>query len=121
MADSVLLQPHYDAPVLSLSLLIAVFASYVALDLARRVQGPDRVVARLWMAGGALMMGSGIWSMHFVGMLAFQLPLPQPLGYAVPATLASWLAAVAVSRSSRWGKRTIRSPQSPSSPTGASF
>ena len=97
MADSVLLQPHYDAPVLSLSLLIAVFASYVALDLARRVQGPDRVVARLWMAGGALMMGSGIWSMHFVGMLAFQLPLPQPLGYAVPATLASWLAAVAVS------------------------
>ncbi|MFT3821439.1 MAG: EAL domain-containing protein [Rubrivivax sp.] len=98
MADlSPLLQPRYDLPVLALSLLIAVFSAYVALDLAHRVQGPDRVGARIWMAGGALVMGSGIWSMHFVGMLAFQLPLPQPLGYAVPATLASWLAAVAVS------------------------
>jgi diguanylate cyclase (GGDEF)-like protein len=51
--------------------------------------------AELWLLGGAVAMGSGIWSMHFVGMLAFSLPIP--LGYAFDYTALSWLIAVATS------------------------
>jgi diguanylate cyclase (GGDEF)-like protein len=90
-----LMTPHYDPGVVALSLAMATFAAYVALDLARRVHGADRLAARTWMAGGALVLGSGIWAMHFVGMLAFVLPIP--LGYGAGITAASWLAAVAVS------------------------
>ncbi len=91
---------RYDEFVVLLSLLIAVFASYVALDLARRVRGPDVVGARLWIAGGAFVMGSGIWSMHFVGMMAFK--VPTPLGYAPLTTFLSWCAAVGVSLLALW-------------------
>ena len=76
------------------SFFIASFASYVALDLAKRVRTPDRGVARTWWACGSVAMGTGIWCMHFVGMLAFTLPIA--LGYGAAMTV-SWLAAVAVS------------------------
>jgi len=48
----------------------------------------------VWAAATALVLGTGIWSMHFVGMLAFQLPIP--VGYNFTTTLASWAAAVLV-------------------------
>ncbi|MBV8503796.1 MAG: EAL domain-containing protein [Paucibacter sp.] len=89
------LAARYDAWVVAISIVIASFSSYVALDLARRVRGPDRKVATAWWAGGSVVMGSGIWSMHFVGMLAFNLPVP--LGYTALLTFASWVAAVVVS------------------------
>jgi diguanylate cyclase len=89
------LVPSYDAQVVGLSVLIATFASYVALDLARRVRTGDRLVALLWMTAGAFVMGSGIWAMHFVGMLAFSLPID--IGFDPSITAASWAAAVAVS------------------------
>jgi diguanylate cyclase (GGDEF)-like protein len=78
------------------SVVIAMLASYVTLDLARRVRRPDRAVARLWWIGGSLVMGTGIWAMHFVGMLAFSV-LPVELGYRYGPTFASWLAAVVTS------------------------
>jgi diguanylate cyclase (GGDEF)-like protein len=88
--------PSSYAPwVVAASLLIASFASYVALDLAKRVRTRDRGVAVSWWVGGSLAMGTGIWCMHFVGMLAFSLPIP--LGYTVVLTVASWVAGVAVS------------------------
>ena len=89
------LTPSYDLRVVAASFFIASFASYVALDLARRVRTPDRGVARTWWACGSVAMGTGIWCMHFVGMLAFKLPIA--LGYGAAMTLGSWLAAVAVS------------------------
>jgi diguanylate cyclase (GGDEF)-like protein len=89
------LQPYYEPGVVGLSLVVAVFASYVALDLARRVAGHDRSLRVVWIGGGGLVMGSGIWAMHFVGMLAFHLPVP--VGYLAGMTLLSWIAAVAVS------------------------
>ena len=79
----------------ALSYLIASFASYVALDLAKRVRTPDRLVALGWWLGGSVAMGTGIWSMHFVGMLAVTLPFAVGYGYVV--TALSWVAAVAVS------------------------
>jgi diguanylate cyclase (GGDEF)-like protein len=77
------------------SLLIATLASYVTLDLAKRVRADDSAVARSWWVGGSLTMGTGIWAMHFVGMFAYQLPID--LGYRAWPTLISWVAAAAVS------------------------
>jgi len=89
------LTPRYDLWVVAASILIAAFASYVALDLAKRVRTKDRGVGRSWWIGGSVAMGTGIWAMHFVGMLAFSVPIV--LGYTYGLTLASWIAAVAVS------------------------
>jgi diguanylate cyclase (GGDEF)-like protein len=89
------LATRYDPWAVVASLLLAMLAGYVALDLANRVRTPDRNVARWWWAGGSLALGSGIWSMHFVGMLAYELPFT--LGYGKVLTLASWVAAVLVS------------------------
>lgn len=75
-----------------LSFIVAVIASYVALDLASRVSSSTGKVARYWQIGGAVSMGTGIWSMHFIGMLAFQLPIQ--MGYDVSITLLSLLIAI---------------------------
>jgi diguanylate cyclase (GGDEF)-like protein len=85
----------YDPWGVIASLLIASFASYVALDLAKRVRSRDRGVELGWWLGGSVAMGTGIWCTHFVGMLAFSLPIA--LGYARGLTVASWVAAVVVS------------------------
>src|SRR5712675_71132 len=78
-----------------LSVLVATLASYTALDLATRITASKGRSATLWLVGGAFSMGTGIWSMHFIGMLAFSLPIP--MGYDVPMTLASMLLAIVVS------------------------
>ena len=70
------LHAGYSFSLVLVSILIASAASYTALDLAGRVtaaRGRERLA---WLAGGSLAMGVGIWSMHFVGMLAFHLPVP---------------------------------------------
>src|SRR2546430_17317631 len=82
----------YDLGLVALSVVIAIFASGAALDLANRVTAARGRARTLWLAGGAFAMGSGIWSMHYVGMLAFRLPVP--VLYNVPTVLASLLAAV---------------------------
>jgi diguanylate cyclase (GGDEF)-like protein len=89
------LTPRYDPWIVVASLAIAGFASYVALDLSRRVRTRERGVAVAWWIGGSLAMGTGIWAMHFVGMLAFSLPIA--LGYTRLLTFVSWFAGVAVS------------------------
>jgi diguanylate cyclase (GGDEF)-like protein/PAS domain S-box-containing protein len=83
----------YDSWLVALSVLIAIFAAYTALDLAARVALAEGRTAFHWLVGGAFSMGIGVWSMHFIGMLAFSLPIP--LAYDVPITLASVLPAVA--------------------------
>jgi diguanylate cyclase (GGDEF)-like protein len=86
----------YNSLVVLFSLLVAILASYTALELSGRIpmlRTPTQ--RRLWLAGGALALGMGIWSMHFIGMLAFQLPIA--IGYDVTLTLASGLLAVSVS------------------------
>ena len=86
----------YNSWLVLLSIAVASFASYVALDLASRVVAAQASrSAKFWLFGGALSMGTGIWSMHFIGMLAFQLPIP--MSYDIPITLGSLLIAVIVS------------------------
>lgn len=77
------------------SLMIAMFASYTALDMAGRVSESRGARAQWWLYGGSCAMGIGIWSMHFIGMLAFSLPVP--MGYDPLLTLLSLLIAVASS------------------------
>ena len=85
----------YNYWLVALSLVVASFASYAALDLATRLTAARGRPARYWLIGGAFSMGTGIWSMHFIGMLAFSLPVP--MGYDTPITLLSMLIAVVVS------------------------
>ncbi|WP_423194309.1 putative bifunctional diguanylate cyclase/phosphodiesterase [Cupriavidus sp. H18C2] len=91
-----MMSPSYDAILVLFSVLVAVLASYTALDMAGRISTAGRGrYARMWLAGGAVAMGVGIWSMHFIGMLAFRLPIP--LGYDPAITGASLLIAVLAS------------------------
>ncbi|MBA2683767.1 MAG: hypothetical protein H0U66_04695 [Gemmatimonadaceae bacterium] len=82
------------SPILvTISIVIACLASYTALDLAGRVtlaRARSRVV---WLAYASIAMGLGIWSMHFVGMLAFHMPVP--IAYDVPLVIMSALIAIA--------------------------
>jgi len=64
----------YNYALVALSVLIAMFASYAALDLAGRVTAAGGWTRAVWLLGGAGAMGIGIWSMHYIGMLAFILP-----------------------------------------------
>ncbi|MFL5494433.1 MAG: MHYT domain-containing protein [Gemmatimonadales bacterium] len=89
------LHAAYTPFLVVLSVLIASAASYTALDLAGRVTAAHGRERLAWLAGGSLAMGVGIWSMHFVGMLAFHLPVP--IGYALGRVLLSVLVAVAAS------------------------
>ncbi|MFO3706046.1 putative bifunctional diguanylate cyclase/phosphodiesterase [Xanthomonas codiaei] len=90
----------YNLGMVLLSLLVAVMASYTALHMAARTCASRGGIAAAWLVGGAIAMGIGIWSMHFVGMLAFRLPIP--LGYDVALTAYSMLAAVLASALALW-------------------
>lgn len=90
----------YDPGLVLVSVFIAAIASYAALDLASRVTAARGTARASWLSGGAFAMGIGIWSMHYIGMLAFQLPVP--VLYDVPTVLVSLLAAVFASAVALW-------------------
>ncbi len=92
---SATLNGSYDPLLVGLSIVIAVMASYAALDLAGRVTAASGTRRQLWLVGGASAMGLGIWSMHYIGMLAFSLPVP--VMYDWPTVLVSLAAAILAS------------------------
>jgi PAS domain S-box-containing protein len=85
----------YNYALVALSVLIAMFASYAALDLAGRVTAASGWTRAIWLLGGAGASGTGIWSMHYIGMLAFILPIP--VAYHWPTVLLSLFAAILAS------------------------
>src|ERR1700681_3411967 len=85
----------YNYPLVAPSVLIAIFASYAALDLAGRVTAAGGWTRAVWLLGGAGAMGTGIWSMHYIGMLAFI--LPTAVAYHWPTVLLSLFAAILAS------------------------
>src|SRR5258706_357598 len=90
------MQGTYDPWLVGLSIGVAVIDSYVALDLASRVAAARGTKgARYWLVGGTFSMGTGIWSMQFIGMLAFRMPMP--MDYDTGGTLLSLLIAVIAS------------------------
>lgn len=82
----------YDPALVALSISIAIFASYTALDLGGRAGRTAGSPRWGWIAGAAAAMGGGIWSMHFVGMLAFEMGMPA--AYDLATTLLSLAIAV---------------------------
>src|ERR1700739_446841 len=85
----------YNYALVALSVLIAIFASYAALDLAGRVTAAGGWTRSVLLLGGAGAMGTGIWSMHYIGMLAFILPIS--VAYHWPTVLLSLFAAILAS------------------------
>ena len=102
----------YHPGLVALSVFIASMAAYAALGLAGRISASGETSARrAWLITGAGAMGTGVWAMHFIGMLAFQLPVPVAydvgvtLASVVPAVLASAVVLLVISR------RTVSGPQ----------
>jgi two-component system sensor histidine kinase/response regulator len=98
------IQGFYDFRLVALSIVLAVLASYAALDLSGRVTFARGRTRAAWLCGGAFAMGIGIWSMHYVGMEALQLPVqvrydwPTVIVSMIAAILASAVALIVVSR-----------------------
>ncbi|VVP49831.1 putative signaling protein [Pseudomonas fluorescens] len=91
---------NYSPTLVIISLCVAILASYTALDLTERIATAKGRAVHLWTAGGAFAMGTGVWSMHFIGMLAFKLPID--LGYDVSLTLLSLLIGILSSGFALW-------------------
>src|SRR5687767_13232804 len=93
------MQATYNHWLVALSILVAMVVAYTALKLAARVADAEREgqakSGRLWLIGGSVAMGTGIWSMHFIGMLAFSLPIA--LRYGIGTTIASLVVAIVTS------------------------
>ena len=84
----------YDPYLVTLSILVAAFASYTALDLGAHLAAAPGPARRVWLAAAAITMGGGIWSMHFVAMLAFTMPMP--MSYDIGLTALSLMVAIFV-------------------------
>src|ERR1700694_5402329 len=84
----------HDPYLVALSILVASVASYTALDLSGHVGAARGFARSVWLAAAAITMGGGIWSMHFVAMLAFILPIP--MSYDVGLTALSLAVAIVV-------------------------
>lgn len=104
ISENALMTSRYDYGEVARSIVIAVVASYAALDLAGRVTAARGWARATWLTGGAIAMGVGIWAMHFKGMLAFRLPVsveyhwPTVLASVSVAIIASTVALYATSR-----------------------
>jgi diguanylate cyclase len=87
----------YNLFLVGLSLLVAMLASYTTLYVTARIRVLETSGWRRfnWLLGGATAMGTGIWSMHFIGMLALRMPME--MGYDVRTTAFSLLIAVLIS------------------------
>jgi two-component system, sensor histidine kinase and response regulator len=85
----------YNYGLVALSVFIAIISSYAALDLAGRITSARGSSRYFWLTGGAFAMGTGIWSMHYIGMLAFRMTIP--IQYDWPTVSLSLLAAILAS------------------------
>jgi diguanylate cyclase (GGDEF)-like protein/PAS domain S-box-containing protein len=110
--SNLLYSGFYDPKLVLLSILIAIFASHVALSVTRLVQAPRQRGPRLmWLLVGALVMGGGTWAMHFIGMLALRLPCGVSYDTRItlisilPGILASGVALQLISRPSFTNRR----------------
>lgn len=82
----------YSLALVVMSIVVASLGAYAAIEIAQRVRVSEGRRRTRWVYAGALAMGLGIWSMHFVGMLALRLPIP--VYYDVVLTIASAIAAI---------------------------
>ena len=95
-----MLVSQYDQLLVVISFVVAILASYTALNMAGRVVGSTGVAARIWLTGGGIAMGIGIWAMHFIGMLAMDVSMR--LNYNLPQTALSMFIAIGASLFALW-------------------
>lgn len=95
-----MLVSQYNHILVVLSFVVAILAAYTALNMAARVAGSQGVAARVWLAGGGIAMGIGVWAMHFIGMLAMDLSMS--MSYNATLTVLSMLIAVGSSLFALW-------------------
>ena len=86
---------HYSLPLVATSVVIAILAAYASLDLVERVTHSHGHSRGVWLICGAIAMGTGIWSTHYIAMLAFSLPVV--VKYDWPTVLVSLLVAMVAS------------------------
>jgi PAS domain S-box-containing protein len=91
-----IMETKFIPSLVMLSVTVAIFASYVALNLTHSLTHAKGKARALWLGCGALAMGIGIWSMHFVGMLAFEMP-GMDMAYDIPLAVLSVLVAIVAS------------------------
>jgi NO-binding membrane sensor protein with MHYT domain len=84
----------HDAPLVILSFMAALLASYTALDMGTRLRRATGRVRVVWLVGSAVVLGGGIWSMHFLAMLAMNAGLP--IAYSFDLTALSLITAIAI-------------------------
>ncbi|STQ08868.1 diguanylate cyclase/phosphodiesterase [Enterobacter cloacae] len=95
-----MLVSQYNHILVVLSFVVAILAAYTALNMAARVAGSQGVAARIWLAGGGVAMGIGVWAMHFIGMLAMDLSMR--MSYNATLTGLSMVIAVGSSLFALW-------------------
>lgn len=106
--EALLLDCSHSTGLVLLSVLVAVFASYTALDVGGLIPQARRANRRLWMTLFAITMGGGIWTMHYIGMLAFQAPIhidydPLITGFSLLVAVFGCLVAVAIFYQAQFG------------------
>jgi len=92
MSAGSVLTGSYDYRLVALSVFISILAGYAALDLAERIDSANGWMRPTWLYAGATAMGIGVWAMHYVGMVAFQLPVS--VQYDWPTVLLSLFTAI---------------------------
>src|SRR5918912_1611096 len=100
MQSQHLLMANYDYRLVTLSFVIAIGAAFATLDLVRPVVSTTGRTRLAWLLGGAAAMGTGIWAMHYIGMLAYKLPVP--VYYQIPTVFVSLLAAIGAAFVALW-------------------
>ncbi len=88
------LASNYNLPLVSFSVFIAILASYTALELTERISRGGKIKIG-WLIGSSFTMGTGVWSMHFVGMLAYSIFVP--ITYDLTTVIISWFPAIIAS------------------------
>ena len=87
-----LLSITYNPLIVILSVIIAILASYIALVFVGKISQSEGKAKAYWLLSGSFVMGAGVWSMHFIGMIAMQTPLP--VTYDLMITLVSFVASL---------------------------
>ena len=105
---------QYDPKLVVLSIMVPSLAGYAALNIVERIRAGNKMISeRSWLLIGALTMGIGVWSMHFIAMLAFELPVPVnydfwiTVGSVFPVILASAVTLYVISRATCNGRQLI--------------
>ena len=95
------MEATYNIPLVVLSYVVSVFGSYTALQLAIGIPRAEGGKLWLWLVGAAVALGGGgIWSMHFIAMLAYEMQMP--VSYDVALTVASLAIAVVFVAAGLW-------------------